>query len=360
MKLFEKRRQNLKNSMLHQQIDASIFTPSTDYFYLTGSHKQPAQRISALILTHDHSILLLPSIEADNEPHLADELEILTYTDLDSAEKIICSLLPSKGCVAIGKEMRANFLLSMQNHSPNLHWKNADVLLSPLRRKKEPEEIQIIEEAQHMAERSLVKLLSEPLIGKTECELASRLMELRLDEGFDAVGEGIIASGTNSALPHHTNGNRILSYGDVLMFDIGGTYKGYRADFTRTFAIGKIPESFSEIYHVVLHAHLAAKSAVKENIPAAEIDKIARNIIEKAGYGSYFTHRLGHGIGLDLHEEPFISSTNTLPLEIGNVFSCEPGIYIPGEFGIRIEDLLVLEENGIRSLNTLTKELTIL
>lgn len=111
---------------------------------------------------------------------------------------------------------------------------------------------------------------------------------------------------------------------------------------------------------MVLHAHLAAKSAVKENIPAAEIDKIARNIIEKAGYGSYFTHRLGHGIGLDLHEEPFISSTNTLPLEIGNVFSCEPGIYIPGEFGIRIEDLLVLEENGIRSLNTLTKELTIL
>lgn len=360
MSIFEKRRQNLRNAMLYRRIDASIFTPSTDYLYLTGSYKQPAQRISALILTQKRSVLLLPCIEAENEPQLADELEILTYSDLDNAEKIICSLLPPKGRIAIGREMRAGFLLSMQALSPELQWQNADALLSPIRRKKEPEEIQMIEEAQHMAERALTKLLSEPIIGKTECELASRLMELRLDEGFDSVGPGIVASGPNTALPHHTNGERVLSCGDVLMFDIGGVYKGYRADFTRTFAVGKIPESFSEIYHVVLQAHITAKAAVKENVPAAEIDRIARDIIEKAGYGAYFTHRLGHGIGLDIHEEPFISSTNRLPLEIGNVFSCEPGIYIPGQFGVRIEDLLVLEKNGARSLNTLTKELTVI
>lgn len=185
-------------------------------------------------------------------------------------------------------------------------------------------------------------------------------MQLRLEEGFDAVGSGIVASGENTALAHHVNSDRIVRKGDALMFDIGGTYQGYHADFTRTFSIGQPAEDFKTVYNIVLEAHLAGVRAAKPGEKACDVDCAAREVIQRAGYGSFFTHRLGHGIGLDVHEPPFISAISPLSLEPGNVFSCEPGIYLPGRFGIRIEDLLVMGENGIQSLNTLSKELTIL
>lgn len=143
------------------------------------------------------------------------------------------------------------------------------------------------------------------------------------------------------------------------MFDIGGTYKGYHADFTRTFSIGHPSEDFKTVYGIVLEAHLAGVQAAKPGVRACVwISPPARS--SSAGYGPFFTHRLGHGIGLDVHEPPFISSVSTLPLEPGNVFSCEPGIYLPGRFGIRIEDLLAMDKHGVHSLNTLSKELTVL
>lgn len=211
-----------------------------------------------------------------------------------------------------------------------------------------------------MAERALSRLLQEPLVGRTEREIASRLAELQLEEGFDAVGPGIIASGPNTANPHHVNGDRTVSEGDALMFDIGGTYRGYHADFTRTYAVGHAPDGFREIYEIVLAAHFAGKEAATAGMPAAEADRAARQVIESAGYGPFFTHRLGHGIGLDVHEAPFITSQSQTPLENGSVFSCEPGIYLPGRFGIRIEDLLVMENGHARSLNDLTKDLQII
>lgn len=360
MSIFEKRRKKLMEIMEQKGICAAVFTPSTDYRYLTGSARQPAQRITALILTQDHQRLLLPGFEAGNEKALAEELELVPYSDLEDAAQLTAGLLPTKGCAAAGREMGAGFLLALLKLTGGLHWCDADTLMTPVRRRKDPEEIRIIEEAQHMAEQALWKLIQEPLAGRTERETASKLMELRLAEGFDAVGAGIVASGPNTALPHHINGDRIITRGDILMFDIGGTYKGYHADLTRTFAVGAVPDGFSEIYSIVLKAHMAGKEAAQAGIPAAQADQKAREVIENAGYGPFFTHRLGHGIGLDVHEEPFITSTSQLPLETGNVFSCEPGIYLPGRFGVRIEDLLVMEETGARSLNRLSKELLVI
>ncbi len=360
MSIFEKRRKKLIAAMQDVGISAAVFSPSTDYRYLTGSSRQASQRETALFISPGRTALLIPDFEKENEAVLAKELELVPYSDLDDAAELLSDFLPLKGCIAAGSEMRAKFLISLQNQNSSLSWCCADTLMTPLRRRKDSDEIQLIETAQHMAERALSRLLTEPLVGKTEREIASRLMELRLQEGFDSVGSGIVASGPNTALPHHINGDRRLSKNDILMFDIGGLYHGYRADFTRTFAVGRVPDGFSEIYQIVLEAHFVGKKAARAGVPASEVDRAARQVIEKAGYGLYFTHRLGHGIGLDVHEAPFIVGTNSQLLETGNVFSCEPGIYLPGRFGVRIEDLLVLEENGALSLNTLSKELQIL
>ena len=360
MNFYQKRRELLVNAMMGEGISAAIFSPSSDFLYLTGSSRQVSQRIAAFVLSPERAALLIPDFEKANDSKLDREIEIIPYSDSDNAVGLLSRLLPSKGRIAVGHAMHADVLLSLQCLCPHVSWCCADTILEPIRRRKDSFEIQLIETAQHMAERALERLLREPIVGRTEREIASRLAELRLQEGFDSVGSGIIASGPNTALPHHINGDRPLSKGDVLMFDIGGLYRGYRADFTRTFAVGALPDGFSDIYQIVLSAHLAGKAAAQPGVPASEVDHAARQVIEKSGYGCYFTHRLGHGIGLDVHEPPFITASNSVPLETGNVFSCEPGIYLPGRFGVRIEDLLVLEENGARSLNTLSKELQVI
>lgn len=354
------RRENVIHDLRRANIDAVILTPSTDFSYLTGSARQPAQRPVTLILTLERSALVLPEFEQDNEPELARELELITYRDGDNPAALIAGLLKPHGRVAVGRDMRASLLLTLQRSRAGLEWVSADELLIPMRRRKDAQEAKTIEEAQHMAERALMRLIQQPLTGKTEREVSDRLRMLRLDEGFEAVGNGIVASGPNTALPHHINGDRVIQKGDTLMFDIGGLYHGYRADFTRTYAVGAMPERFDEIYAIVLEAHQAGKNAALPGVSAEAVDCAARNVIECAGYGSYFTHRLGHGIGMDVHEPPFIQLGNTETLEPGNVFSCEPGIYLPGRFGIRIEDLLVMEEVGARSLNSLSKALTVL
>lgn len=360
MTVFEKRLKNLLAAMEDAGIGAAVFSPSTDYFYLTGSARQPAQREAALLVSPERTALLLPEFEAENEPELSRRLERIPYSDLEDPAALLSALLPKSGRIAVGSEMRAKFLMALQQAGSRLSWCCADALTGPLRRKKDREEIRLIETAQHMAERALSRLLKEPVAGKSERELASRLMELRLEEGFDSVGSGIAASGPNTALPHHINGDRRVEKGDILMFDIGGLYRGYRADFTRTFAVGAVPEEFDRIYQIVLEAHLAGKRTARPGVPASQVDRAARQVIQEAGFGPFFTHRLGHGIGLDVHEPPFIVNTSPLPLETGSVFSCEPGIYLPGRFGVRIEDLLVLEEGGARSLNTLSKKLQVI
>lgn len=360
MSSFSPRLDNLREAMAAFQTDAVLIPPSSDYRYFTASPKQAAQRPVVLLLTPHDAFLLMPGFECGNEPELTERFSLVPYSDSDDPIAVLAAHLPAKGRVAVCPEMKAGLLLALHQRCPMLTFADAAPILEPLRRKKDAQELEILETAQHMAERALSRLLSESPIGKTEKQLATRLMQLRLEEGFDAVGSGIVASGPNTALAHHVIGDRVVCKGDALMFDIGGTYKGYHADFTRTFSIGHPSEDFKTVYGIVLEAHLAGVQAAKPGVRACDVDLAARAVIERAGYGPFFTHRLGHGIGLDVHEPPFISSVSTLPLEPGNVFSCEPGIYLPGRFGIRIEDLLAMDKHGVHSLNTLSKELTVL
>lgn len=360
MCIYERRLSRLMTDMRTADTAALLLTPSPDFLYLTGSARKPAQRPVILALTPNEAALIEPGFEVGNESHRFCGIRRIPYEDGEDCTALLRPILPQSGRVAVARDMRAGLLLALQQRYPALSWQDADSLLGPMRRRKDAREIKIIEQAQHMAERALSRLLSGSLIGRTERDIAAELAKLRLDEGFDAVGSGIVASGPNTALPHHVNGERRVQAGDALMFDIGGSWQGYHADFTRTYAVGRLPEGFSDIYAIVLKAHQAGASSAVGGTRACDVDSAARQVIEHAGYGAYFTHRLGHGIGLDIHESPFIMAANTQRLEVGNVFSCEPGIYLPGRFGIRIEDLLALEPDGTRSLNTLSKELTIL
>lgn len=363
MEIYDYRIKKTKKIMEEKGIALLIITPSSDLYYLTGYTRPATDRLTALLLTDQHTSFLCPAIEKNYLSELSCQAEAVLWADSeDPFCKISSHLGVSKNAclkAAAGSRMESGWLIRLMELYPKLSWVNAQQVLGPLRRVKSEEETDIIREAQSMAERAFTRLLQTGLEGKTEQQLSGQLMKLRLEEGFDCVGPGLIACGPNSASPHPVLTDRVIRPGDTVMFDFGGTYKGYHADMTRTCGVRHVSEEFREVYAIVLEAHMAALKAAGPGVPCRDMDMAGRNIIEKAGYGSYFTHRLGHGIGLDIHEQPFASAGDKGILESGNVLSDEPGIYLPGRFGIRIEDLVVITDTGSQTLNTMSRELVI-
>jgi Xaa-Pro aminopeptidase len=207
----------------------------------------------------------------------------------------------------------------------------------------------------------MLHLLEHGIRGLTEREAAELLVRYLADNGLSGSSLPIVASGPNSAFPHHRPGSRVIAEGDAVIFDFGGMEVefGYHADTTRTYVVGKAPEGFAKIHDIVLRANQAAFEAAKPGVPCEAVDRAARELITRAGYGEYFTHRLGHGLGLDIHENPYITAGNNQAVQAGNCFSDEPGIYIPGKFGIRIEDALFIHQDGAERLTPLDHDITI-
>ena len=367
MNIYDQRIAKARNRMEDAGISLLVITPSSDLMYLTGYSKPATDRLTALLLTEHDSYFLCPAVEKNYFKEVDCQAAPILWEDSGDPFKKMYSVLSAapgisrKSCIkaAVAGRMQSSCLIRLMELYPGISWNNADSVLVPLRKSKTPEEITIIRRAQEMAERAFARLLENGLEGKTERQLSEQLMKLRLEEGFDAVGPGLIASGPGSASPHPILSDNKVQAGDTVMFDFGGTYKGYHADMTRTCAVGYASDEFKEVYSTVLEAHLAVLKAAAPGTACRDMDLAGRSIIERAGYGAYFTHRLGHGIGLDIHEPPFASASEEGVLETGNVISNEPGIYLPGQFGIRIEDLIVITEKGCESLNTMTKELMI-
>ena len=367
MKIYDQRIAKARNRMEDAGISLLVITPSSDLMYLTGYSKPATDRLTALLLTEHDSYFLCPAVEKNYLKEVDCQAAPIFWEDSGDPFKKMYSVLSAapgisrKSCIkaAVAGRLQRSCLIRLMELYPGVSWNNADSVLVPLRKSKTPEEIAVIRRAQEMAERAFARLLENGLEGKTERQLSEQLMKLRLEEGFDAVGPGLIACGPGSASPHPILSDNKVQAGDTVMFDFGGTYKGYHADMTRTCAVGYASDEFKEVYSIVLEAHLAVLKAAAPGTACRDMDLAGRSIIERAGYGAYFTHRLGHGIGLDIHEPPFASASEEGVLETGNVISNEPGIYLPGQFGIRIEDLIVITEKGCESLNTMTKELMI-
>jgi Xaa-Pro aminopeptidase len=254
--------------------------------------------------------------------------------------------------VAIGDHTWSTFLLGLQTAMPGAVWSLASRLTKPLRMRKEPAEIGLLRRAAEGVDRVLARVpLELRFSGRTEREVARDFQEMTLAEGHDLAWSAIIASGPNGASPHHEPGDRVIEEGDLIVCDFGGRVGGYYSDVTRTLVVGDPGPGRLEAHALVLAANEAARAAVAPGVPCQEIDRAARRVIEAGGHGEHFIHRTGHGIGLEGHEHPYLVEGNDLELEEGMTFSVEPGIYVPGEFGVRIEDIVACGESGVDDLN---------
>jgi Xaa-Pro aminopeptidase len=345
-------------------LDALLITPSPDYLYLLGYRAPAMERLTCLVIPADGDpTLVLPRLEEPLARHelgeLADDIGLVPWDETDNPFRILQRRLGGVLRVGVQDQMWARFVLRLRAALDPAELVEAGPTMSALRAVKTAEEVDRLRAAATAADEAMRAIAAEPLSGRTEAEVSGRIREHLLAAGHDEAGFAIVASGPNSASPHHTAGDRRISAGDAIVLDIGGVRDGYCSDTSRTAFVGAPDPEFAALYEVLREAQAAACDAVQPGVPAADIDAVARGIITEAGYGEAFIHRTGHGIGLETHEEPYLVSSNSAPLVAGNAFSVEPGIYIQNRWGARIEDIVVCTESGGERLNTSTTELLI-
>ncbi|WP_456395573.1 M24 family metallopeptidase [Thermococcus sp.] len=332
-----------------RNFDGALISPGTNLYYLTGlSIHEAGERLTVLVVSADGDYrLLAPSLYENTIMNFPVTFWRDWENPYDKLAWILAELHLSSGRLLMEDTMRADWLMNVMRLGP-FEFYPLSSLVRELRMRKDKHEIEMMGHAAKVADRVFEEILSWDLLGMRERELALKV-ELALRELSDGISfPPIVASGENAANPHHEPGNRRLRKGDIVILDYGARWKGYCSDITRTIALGKPDGRLVEIYGVVREAQENAFRAVGKGIKAGEVDRAARETTEKAGYGMYFIHRTGHGLGLDVHEEPYIAQNSGTVLENGMTFTIEPGIYIPGIGGVRIEDDVVVEGKGRR------------
>jgi len=330
--------------------------------WLTGYAAHGGERLNLLVVPARGDIAYLsPRLEAPAArvaPGLAEgRVRIETWEETDDPYLLVPALLsPSPLHLLVSDGLRAQFVLGLQAVLPGLGWGLASSVLGPMRRTKDAEEIALLRAAAHAADRAIEQIIEGPLVGRTEADVARSVREALLDAGHDTAEFSIVASGPNSASPHHEPGARVIAAGEPLLLDIGGRRAGYNSDITRTVWIeaedGSGPDdAFRSIYELTAAGQAAAREAVRPGVSFEALDAAARDVISAGGHGQSFIHRLGHGIGLEVHEEPYLVAGNDATAVAGDTFSCEPGIYLEGRYGVRIEDAMVCTAEGGESLN---------
>lgn len=347
-------------------LDALLVAPGADLRYLTGYHALPLERLTCLVVPAEADpFLVVPALEkaaAEASPAGALGIEITGFGETDDAYELIARRLPpNTRLFAVDNHMWAEKLLAFQAALPGAQAVLAGDVLSGLRMRKTPAEVAALRRAGAAIDRVHRRIGEWLKPGRTEREVAKDIADAIIAAGHATVDFVIVGSGPNGASPHHEVSDRVIRAGDPVVVDIGGTTaEGYCSDSTRTYAVGEPPAAFRELYDVLLRAQTAQTDAVRPGVTAEELDAVGRDIITRAGYGEHFIHRTGHGIGMETHEEPYIVAGSARPLEPGMAFSVEPGIYLPGTFGARIEDIAVCTDEGGERLNLTGRDLVIL
>ncbi|MBI4670456.1 MAG: aminopeptidase P family protein [Chloroflexi bacterium] len=359
--------QRLRALMTQRGVDAVAVVPSANLFYLTGLQMHLSERVTLALFTRDAAHLIVPALEVPRvETRTRVPLTLHGWSDAEWVQAGWASLkkaLSLDGCsiAADYYSVRALELTQLQNFARDAQISDASELLGALRMTKDAAEMDAMRRAVRVLETSMDALLHEVRVGKTERELAARWQWLMFEHGADGIPEApIVASGPNSAQPHTTSTARALAEGDLLILDGWCTVDGYFGDITRTFAIGAVSDELKHIYDLTLRANQAGRAAAKPGAQGQDVDRAARKIISDAGYGEFFMHRTGHGLGLEIHEAPNIVEGNTLTLTPGMTFTVEPGIYLPGKGGVRIEDDVVVTQDGAECLMTYPRELRVI
>lgn len=361
-----KRQAKLAKLLKAGGLDALALNAGPSQTYFTGLHFHLMERPVVLLLAPDQTpVLVLPGFEKGKTEGLDFELLTVTYGEdpaewqkaFNQAAKLL--LGPAKRVGAEGLRLRLMELSYLQNSFPGAKFEQAEELLAQLRMRKDADEVAAMQRAAKIAEAALKDTLPLIKIGMTEKQIAAELIQQLYAKGSDPElpFAPIAAAGPNAANPHATFSDRKVQKGDLLIIDWGASYEGYFSDLTRTFAIGEVNEEFKRIYEVVKLANQAGREAALPGAPCSAVDDAAREVIEDSNYGEYFTHRTGHGLGMEPHEEPYMRAGNSLKLEPGMTFTVEPGIYLPGRGGVRIEDNVVITEDGAKTLSSFPREL---
>jgi Xaa-Pro aminopeptidase len=347
-------------------VDAMLMAPGSDLRYLIGGSGSSFERLTCLVLRTDAPpVLVVPKLEAPGYAAVpTDELgvEIATWVDDEDPYGIVSSLLGAASRIAVGDVMPALHVLGLRGALPGADQVLAGPIVRELRMRKDATEVEGLRRAGAAIDRVHARMADFVRVGRTEAQAGADIAAAIVEEGHTVAEFVIVGSGPNGASPHHGVSDRVLEAGDVVVVDIGGPIaEGYCSDSTRTYVLGGPRDAdVEQTYAVLQAAQQAAVDAVRPGVAAQDVDAAARTIIADAGFGEYFIHRTGHGIGLDVHEDPYIVAGNTLPLEAGMAFSIEPGIYQPGRWGARIEDIVVVTEDGVDPLNRRPHELTVL
>jgi D-alanyl-D-alanine dipeptidase len=345
-----------------QGFAALVVAPSPDLRYLVGYEPMPLERLTALVIKPGADpILLVPELErplAESAP-AGDLLAIDGWIDGVDPYERAGRMLPSGGRVAVGDRLWSSHLLGLERVRPDLAFSPGSPVMGRLRAVKDPDELDALRHAARAADETFRQVIQLPFVGRREEEVAADLARLLVQHGHRTAAFTIVASGPNGASPHHEAGGRTIVPKDTVVMDFGGELAGYFSDTTRTVAVLEPPDGLEAVFAVVRDAQSAAVEAVRPGVTTDSIDAAARGVIDEAGYGELFIHRTGHGIGLEVHEPPYVVAGDGTVLEPGVTFSVEPGIYLAGRFGVRIEDIVAVTDDGVERLNRSTRDLTI-
>lgn len=346
---------------LMKQTDTGLIAlgPGSHMEWLAGFHPHPDERPCLMLVGEGRAGFLMPALNAE-AARLSTDLPLYEWADAEGPGEALsvalADLFPSRaGRIVLDETMRADFALLLMDALPGMERAFTADTIGRLRASKGDDEYRRLKACALLNDEAFKAAVAKIRPGMTETDVAALVRDFYAANGGRAEFT-IIGASENGAHPHHSTGGRVLRHGDAVVIDIGGRKNGYPSDMTRMAIIGEAPEGYGQIHSIVEKAVQAALAAAKPGVKAKAVDKAARDVIEAAGYGEYFVHRTGHGLGIDIHEPPYITATSETVLEEGMVFSIEPGIYLPGRFGIRLEDIVIMREDGPEILSGLPRD----
>ena len=344
----------VRERMTELSVDVLLLSLGADLPWLSGYEAMPLERPTVLVLPReDPATLVVPRLEAPRVRADPALFELCPWNEDEDAVRLIADLVGESRSVAVSDRMWAGLLLGIQDELASARFSRASMVTGPLRAIKDAFEVSMLQSAGAAADEVATALLSGEigLIGRSEAEVSGEISQRLKDAGHARVNFAIVGSGPNAASPHHEPGARVIGRSETVVCDFGGTWNGggdigYCSDITRTIVTGPPDPEVTELYGVLKEAQALAVEAVAVGQLCAEIDRAGRSIIEAAGFGEYFIHRIGHGIGIEEHEDPYMAKGNLTRLESGHAFSVEPGIYLPDRMGARIEDIVIAHDDG--------------
>jgi len=363
--MHQDRVKRIRRLMDEEDIDIVMITSEPNMLYFSGYSAISLERLITLLIHggKDKVSLIVPKLEekrAEENCKLRD-FELISYSDSENPIDILESILSRSKQVTVGVEetIQFKYVYPLMRRLENIKYSPVDGLLYSLRIVKDTVEVEILKKAAEINNQVLLEAIKNVREGISEKKLMTYIRNYALEMGADEVPFALVQSGGNSALPHQEPTDRVFGKGDIVVLDIGVRYQGYYSDLTRTVVCGSPSREQVDIFNIVLNAQQNALDTIKEDVRAEDVDLAARKTIESSGYGEYFIHRTGHGIGLEVHEPPFIKTGNKDFLKSGMVFTVEPGIYLPNQFGIRIEDNIIVTIEGYINLAKLPKSIYI-